>query len=74
MEYLKTVLNSLFLYLQGVDPVVQAQIEGSESIEYLRLMTEFPPEEIVRLQLAFVSITGNKDKMNLEQVHLCFTF
>jgi Ca2+-binding EF-hand superfamily protein len=67
MEAATKVFSRLGALVTGQDIETQAQIEGNEKVEYLRLMTEFPPEEIVRLQQHYQKITNDAATMTLEQ-------
>ena len=71
MDGVKQLGRHLKSYLTGYDPEVAELIEGDENVEYLRLMTEFPAEEVVRLQKTFETLTGQEpggvEPMSLQQ-------
>jgi Ca2+-binding EF-hand superfamily protein len=67
MENFWKTVSKWAQYLIGQDPEVQSVIHLNEDVEYLRLMTEFPPEEVVRLQKKFMLFTNQSSRMTLEQ-------
>jgi len=67
MEAVTRIFSQLGALVTGQDLKTQAEIEGNEKVEYLRLVTEFPPEEVVRLQQRYKEITDGAATMTLEQ-------
>ena len=64
VESMEAIWNYVQSILIGGDNYT-AEIHCNPKVEYLRLITEFPPEEVVRLQERFKELTEGEDAMTL---------